>query len=90
MARLIKEDDVIKIIDEELKLRCGYDSDIALLSVKRNVAKLPTAYDVDKVVEELEDVKNDCGFIRSTTEASSYCKALNKAIGIVRKGGVEW
>lgn len=54
--RLIKEDDVMKIIDEELKLRCGYDSDIALLSVKKQIAKLPTAFNVDKVVEELDEL----------------------------------
>lgn len=52
--RLIKEDDVMKIIDEELKLRCGYDSDIALLSVKKQIAKLPIAYNVEKVVEGYE------------------------------------
>ena len=92
--RLIKEDDVMKIIDEELKLRCGYDSDIALLSVKKQIAKLPTAYDVEKVVEEIKGQFGckDCEYVDEFQHpACSGCAELevvNDIIDIVRRGGV--
>jgi hypothetical protein len=89
MSRLIKEDDVIKIIDEELALRCGYDADIALLSVKRDVAKLPTAYDVEKVVEELKEASYDETQDDMNPFPPSKVVSLRKTQDIVRKGGVE-
>lgn len=60
---------------------------IEISSLIDYVEKMPTAYDVDKVVAELEGMKDDCGFIRATPEANSYCKAINKAIDIVKRGG---
>ena len=92
MARLIDADGLKEVITQDWFL------DILLTQTgKHDMAKklvdmidsVPLAYDVDAVVEELEDAKNDCGFIRATVEANSYCKALSKAIEIVRRGGVE-
>jgi hypothetical protein len=44
----------------------------------------PTAYDVEKVVAELEEEKKYCSYHPKTKD-----EAINKAIDIVRKGGVE-
>lgn len=77
MGKLIDADAVMKIVDEELALRCGYDADIACFSIKKKIAELPTAYDVKKVVEKLKEA----GF--------SDESAPNRVVEIVRKGGVE-
>lgn len=52
----------------------------------------PTAYDVDKVVERLEDESKKCSICELPTckEDEShccYCNGLNKAIEIVKAGG---
>lgn len=54
--------------------------------------KYPTAYDVDKVVEQLEDESEKCSICELPTckEDEShccYCNGLNKAIEIVKAGG---
>ena len=53
------------------------------------VEEQPTAYDVDKVVEELEcDRCENCSFLE-VCAGSKYCtECHNKAIEIVKQGGV--
>lgn len=41
---LICRSDSIEIIEKELSFRIGHDADIALLSVKKQLSELPTAY----------------------------------------------
>lgn len=64
-----------------------------------SISKLPTAYNLEKVVEELEDIKGyacmemDCEKCKYTAmcfegERSEHV-AIDKAIKAVRKGGVE-
>ena len=60
----------------------------------RNAAQMlidnqPTAFDVDKVVEQLEEERENVGFVKATTEASAYIRGINDAIKIVKGGGVE-
>lgn len=74
------------------------DSIVMLQAVVDVIEKQPTAYDVDKVVEELEDklyesssahaeaVMGMCGV--SASGYSGEISAYGKAIEIVRKGGV--
>lgn len=51
------------------------------------IDKNPTAYDMDKVVEQLEDAKTN--FIGMGTLQSAYFdKGIDKAIEIVKSGGV--
>lgn len=61
---------------------------IAFEKLFQRFRQIPTACNPDKVVEQLEEAKDDCGFIRATTEANSYCEALNKAKKIVKGGGI--
>ena len=53
------------------------------------VRKAPTAYDLDKVVEQLEEERENVGFVKATTEASAYIRGINDAIKIVKGGGVD-
>ena len=81
MSDLISRAEVMNIIQEELSLRCGHEADIALFSVKKKVSELPTAFDTEKVVEQLEvlhDLVND-----------NQKLAVSQSIDIVKKGGVE-
>lgn len=51
---LISREEALKIVEAEFALRIGYDADIVLISAKKQLLKLPIAYDIDKVVEQLE------------------------------------
>ena len=53
------------------------------------VRKAPTAYDPDKVVEQLEEERENVGFVKATTEASAYIRGINDAIKIVKGGGMD-
>ena len=53
------------------------------------VRKAPTAYDPDKVVVQLEEERENVGFVKATTEASAYIQGINDAIKIVKGGGVD-
>lgn len=46
-------------------------------------------YDPDKVVEQLEEERENVGFVKATTEASAYIRGINDAIKIVKGGGVD-
>lgn len=48
----------------------------------------PTAYDVDKVVEQLETMKNHKGFA-GTLQEMFYDLGIDEVIEIVKGGGVE-
>lgn len=78
---LISRQAVIDIIQGELALRCGYDTDIALFSVKKRVSELPTAYDVEAVVAELE---NKSDFIVDGVP----CISVVTAKSIVQRGDI--
>ena len=76
MGRLIREDDVMRMLTGvELNNGTVTDAKIELRNVK-------TAYDVEKVVAELENLQCVNPFL-TTTEYE------HKAIEIARKGGVE-
>ena len=100
MSDLISRAEVMNIIQEELSLRCGHEADIALFSVKKKVSELPTAFDTEKVVEQLENVIQDLNVIEilsqfdpdSTIQTSldRFLNAVrNEVLNIVKKGGVE-
>lgn len=85
MGRLVDVDDIIKKIQVEIK-KSEYSA-LLLQVVNLFVEMLeaqPTAYDIEKVVEQLEELP------------LHYCEAywgesidLERAIDVVRKGGVD-
>lgn len=62
------------------------DIDFAIGAV---IDEQPTAFNVDKVVEQLEEERENVGFVKATTEASAYIRGINDAIEIVKDGGVD-
>lgn len=91
--RLIDADLLIKDFENEVK-ECDFDklSDNDKLVIETSARALvmfakrqPTAYDIDKVVEELEETKDmialDCN------DSFWYKNAIDDAIEIVKRGG---
>lgn len=62
------------------------DIDFAIGAV---IDEQPTAFNVDKVVKQLEEERENVGFVKATTEASAYIRGINDAIEIVKGGGVD-
>ena len=89
MGRLIDAEELKERFCEENcgKNRCvdHMDKCAWILSVEES----KTAFDVDKVVEQLEEERENIGFVKATTEASAYIRGINDAIKIVKGGGVE-
>ena len=90
MGKLIDADPVLDNLSVRLESMKYYDA------VKDVINNMPTAYDVDKVVEKLEKRRMDAlRHIRENkgTEFgyASECvyNALNEAVEIVKGGGVE-
>lgn len=50
--------------------------------------KMPTAYDVDKVVERLEEMLLNLTFHKDN-DSKTWNKAIHKAVEIVKSGGIE-
>lgn len=74
-----------RLIDEDELIKDRVENDPVVIAAKC----APTAYDPDKVVEQLEEKKENVGFIRATTEVSAYLRGINDAIEIVKGGGVD-
>ena len=60
---------------------------IVLETIVRIVTEQPTAYDISKVVAELEKLKNTGSVTKTEMLITKAC--VNKAIDIVKRGGVE-
>ena len=58
-------------------------------AVKDAINNMPTAYDVDKVVEQLEEYGNEeMDYYRNTPYEKCIEECVHKAIEIVKGGGV--
>ena len=93
MSDLISRSKVIDILEKEKSLRCGYDADIAILSIEKGIRELPTAYSVNKVVEELEENASRYTKKYTTPYGNNGYKdikaiSIHKAIEIVKQVGV--
>lgn len=86
MGRLIDADELIKYIKIwEIGTSISSDQKEFIDCVNEQ----PTVFDVDKVVEQLEEERENVGFVKATTEASAYIRGINDAIKIVKGGGVD-
>lgn len=83
MGRLIDEDSVIQVLKETGIIQ---DNDLGHLVVDE-INRIPTAYDIEKVVAELEEAYPINPYPNEFTNGRDL--AIKKAIEIVRKGGVE-
>ena len=98
--KLIKQlDDDIKITSEFVKKSIKYDDyrdfdkSFAILymlkSYRAIVEGMPTAFDVDKVVKQLEELKEWEDVDGKAYYTMSEKQVINKAIKIVKAGGID-
>lgn len=86
--RLIDADELIKILEEYANDKASqaiYGEErlrLILGDCKIEIEKLPTAYDVDKVVEQMEEHFN-------AADDKTIRLAYHHAIKIVKSGGIE-
>lgn len=85
---LISRQAIYKIIDNEIRsttVPCVHDTQI---NIKFAVQELPTAYDVEKVIDQLQKAKTRMSCYRLNNVADDKI-SIDEAIEIVRKGGIE-
>ena len=96
MGRMIDADaltDEIKETKKLLQKGLGKDAEFAYMSadsVLKTIYNQPTAYDPDKVVEQLEDYGNEeTRYYKNTPYEKCIEECIGKAIEIVKGGGVD-
>ena len=91
MSDLIRREDIIKLVNQFVFDLCKDQNDEVRRTFNKYIEKMPTAYDIDKVVEELESFAK-LAEDRWTNGTSKYAyqehKCWVKAIEIVKHGGV--
>ena len=87
MERLIDAGKILDNLSGMLKIMDDYDA------VKKVINDMPTAYDVDAVVEQLEEVKKKNTEIALDDLQKERCfwykQGMDKAIEIVKGGGAD-
>ena len=107
MSRLIDADKLIEIMDDRYKEKVNKVPDNlaeGFMQMEKLIKEQPTAYDVDKVVEELEELRDEAQekFERLKGDNVTNLKkenakvfnlatvlAFKEAIGIVKAGGLD-
>ncbi len=94
--RLIDADELIKILEEyanDKDSQAIYGEErlrLILGDCKIEIEKFPTAYDVDKVVEQLEERIKNFKSLNSDDEIVDVAvKEIQRDIEIVKSGGIE-
>lgn len=88
MGRLIDEGELVKVLKERAtnEAICGYMTAYDVTnSIIDEVNEQPTAYDPDKVVDQL----NDKFRVVRTDDDLEWNRAMDEAITIVKCGGVD-
>ena len=80
MGRLIDAGLVLDNLSGRLESMKDYDA------VKDVINNMPTAYDVDKVVEQLEELRKECEDPLQDYDPNYF---IDKAIEIVKGGGAD-
>ena len=92
MGRFIGEDELVEEIKSLKIVLDGKDifPTTAKDTVLRIISEQPTAYDPDKVVEQLEDYGNEeTHYYKNTPYEKCIEECIGKAIQIVKGGGVD-
>lgn len=100
MGRLIDEGELIKVLKERAtnEAICGYMTAYDVTnSIIDEVNEQPTAYDPDRMVEQLEELKSLVpvnrildDIVNEKQKELGMLIAYRKAIEIVKGGGIEW
>ena len=95
MNDLIRREDVIKLVNQFVFGLCKEQNDEVRRTFNKYIEKMPTAYNIGKVVEELEQKKEEVQRMRNTCVALSdleVCDIENvtyeRAIESVKHGGI--
>lgn len=88
--RLIDADELLEALHESLEGDCDLRKDYEFMGIDEFIENQPTAYDVDKVLEQLENEKkfwNDATYNKEIgkQKARSYAYAIE----IVKGGGID-
>lgn len=75
----------MRLIDADVLVEGRVENDPVVIATKC----AQTAYDPDRVVEQLEEERENVGFVKATKEASAYIRGINDAIKIVKGGGID-
>ena len=86
MGRLIDADDVISLLANHHFDDSKENTDLLIHNLCKEVKSVPTAYDVDAVVEQLEKLKEECEDPLQDYDPNYF---INKAIEIAKGGGVD-
>lgn len=100
MSDLIRREDVIKLVNQFVFGLCKAQNDEVIKIFNKYIEKIPTAYSVDKVVEELEETMQDLSVIEVFSHIDfdrtiqsgldNFLKAYNsELLRIVKNGGVK-
>lgn len=88
--RLIDEDKLMGELHESLKGDCDLRKDYEFMGIDEFIENQPTAYDVDKVIKEIEEWTARINVINDNSGKVGQVDVIgsNKAIKIVEGGGV--
>ena len=88
--RLIDADKLMGELHESLKGDCELRKDYEFMGIDEFIENQPTAYDVDKVIEEIEEWTARINVIIDKSGKAGQVDVIgsNKAIKIVEGGGV--
>lgn len=88
--RLIDADKLMGELHESLKGDCDLRKDYEFMGIDEFIEHQPTAYDVDKVIEEIEEWTARINVIIDKSGKAGQVDVIgsNKAIKIVEGGGV--
>jgi hypothetical protein len=88
--RLIDADKLMGELHESLKGDCDLRKDYEFMGIDEFIENQPTAYDVDKVIEEIEEWTARINVINDNSGKVGQVDVIgsNKAIKIVEGGGV--
>jgi len=84
-GKYVRADDVMELINTSNRGTCDY----FIVDQIEELCRSEKIYDLDKVVEQLKEERENVGFVKATTEASAYIRGINDAIKIVKGGGVD-
>ena len=87
MSDLISRSELISIIEREYR---EYGDDYDIEQILGDIEDMPTAFDIDRVVEELELIraKKTCNKEKCDTKEICRICVVDDAIEIVKRGGV--
>lgn len=89
MGKLIDVDDVISLLANHHFDDSKENTDLLIHNLCKEVKSVPTAYDPDKVVRQLEEIRPEEDCFDNAEEYKHALSRHNKIIEIVKGGGVD-